>query len=306
MTELRVCVVDGWRRFESIEFGGSEVCHECEVRMAGQLDALAAAVPLLAVVAGAEPTRRGALNLDAVDLALPGNVLMPSGELRNWVVNDRTDQVGYPPPAGWLAFWAERWSDRDVWSADAAGLARLVKSRLHWACREYRGIAEFSFELRVYYTAVRRALGRSLEPLRYGALCPGCHERTLCRPSGADWVECRHCGRIYEESMLPELARASLYWEMPPWEPLTAMEAAMVHGISAALIRQWASRGRLAADIGPWGGVRYLRIEVDRALALAMDGERQRAIWEARRAERVRKRAEREASRKARLEARAA
>lgn len=280
--EPRVCVVDGWRRFE----GDSLVCRECELRMAAQLDALAVAVPLADVVAGAEPTRRGTLNLDAVDLARPGNP--------HWMaVSAEGIEDGQIPVAAGLGWWAEHWSRREVWSADAASLAGFLKRCLWWACREDAQIGEFATHLRHYYAATRRAIGRAGEPVHYGALCPGCHQRALRRPSGADWVECGRCKRLFEESMLPELARASLYWDMAPGEKLTAAEAAMVTGISFALLRQWHHRGRLVAEIGPWGGTFYTRLEVDWTAAImedvARDQAKRREAREARREERLKR-----------------
>lgn len=290
-TELRVCVVCRWRRFES---DGSAVCRECELRMAAQLDALAAAVPLAGVIASREPTRRGTLDLDAVDLTRPAHKITRDGDLVWSITDDPTDQIGHTSIAAGLAWWVEKWSDREVWSADADSLAEYVKGRLWWACRHCPAVAEFAAEVRRAYAATRRAIGRGAEPVRYGALCPGCHARRLCRPSGADWVECAGCKRQYEESYLPELARASLYWEMDPDERLTSVEAALVHGMSSAVIRQWVHRGELAADIGPWGDQRYYRrSEVDRALAVMEDRERTRVVRrerrEARRVQRLRR-----------------
>lgn len=274
--EPRVCIVDGWRRFESAD--GSAVCRECELRMAAQLDALGAAVPLLGVVAMVEPTRRGTLNLEASDLSRPGAQL-------GIIQGEDADQIGHPPVAAWLAWWAERWSDRAVWSAGAASLAPFVKRCLSSACRESDLVAVFAAELRLYYAATRRALGRGAEPVRYTALCPRCHARALRRPSGADWIECGQCRRLFEESMLPELARASLYWDMEPWEPLTLGEAAMATGINFAVLRQWHQRGKLVPDVGPWGGTRFLRVEVDWTAAIMQDRERTRAAKRLRRLE---------------------
>lgn len=283
--EGRVCIVCNWRRFEREAL----VCLECELRIAGQLLMLEHGVPLLSVVASSEPTSRGEANLDALDLATPGLMRILDHRTAGFVTGQAgqaDDQAGHHPVARVLGWWWTQWSGRDVWAADAASLAEHLRRAVAWACRERDDVADFAGHLRQLYAAVRVALGRTTEPQHYGALCPRCRTKTLRRPSGGDWIECKGCGRLWPEAGYHELARASLQWDMEATQRLTPTEAALIAGVTRDVIDQWRRRGKLAADIGPWGGVRYSRLEIDQALAIMEHDERERAR---RRAERLAK-----------------
>lgn len=284
--EDRVCIVCRWRRFEREAL----VCLECELRIAGQLLMLEQGVPLLSVVASSEPTRYGTANLDALDLATPGLMRILDHRTAGLVTGEAgqaDDQAGHHPVARVLGWWWSQWSGRDVWAADAASLAEHLRRAVAWACRERDDVVDFAAHLRQLYAAVRVALGRCTEPQHYGALCPRCQTKTLRRPSGGDWIECKGCGRLWPEADYHELARASLRWDMPPWTRLTPTEAALVAGVSRDVIDQWRRRDKIAADVGPWGGVRYSRLEIDQATAIMEHDERERARWRAARLARL-------------------
>jgi MerR HTH family regulatory protein len=277
MTDVNLCVVCRWRELDEYE---PQVCHWCKGRMAGQLRLIERGTPLLEVVARAEPTGDGQLNLFAVDLATPGNPAYFRGR------RDPGSQTGQVPVAMRLARWAEDWSGRDIITADAASVAGLLRKGLTWACVSHPQIDDFARELRQVYMAIRVGLRRVEVSRRYAASCRWCGQRTLVRNPGADWIECEDpwCGALYDsenyaEMVVAELARAARgHWAA--YRPMTTREAAALAGVKPTVIRQWISRGKLRPDIGPWGGRRFLRVDVDRAQAEIEDRERALAARE--------------------------
>jgi hypothetical protein len=73
-------------------------------------------------------------------------------------------------------------------------------------------------------------------------------------------------------------AAARKHWGA--YDRLTAREVAALTGVKPTVIRQWIARGKLRADIGPWGGRRFLRIDVDRVQAEIENRERAREARE--------------------------
>lgn len=287
-----MCVVDGWRQHDR----DSLVCLGCELRMAEQLSALARGVPLLEVVAGVEPTLRGGLNIDAIDLTAPGTVRIvdhyTATDSFGMATGPIADQVGHNAVARQLAMWVRVWTGREVWSADAASIADLLRRELARACRDEpaESIALYAKHLRLLYAAVRAALGRNLEPVHFGAPCPHCGRMSLRRIVGGDWIECGPCQALWDEEEYFEVAAAAMRWQMHPNQPLSIQAAAVVAGVSPGVIRLWLHRGKIWYDIGPWGAPGILRIVLDWELAIMEDAERKRVK---RREERERKRAER-------------
>lgn len=260
--EQRICIIDGWRELPDDR---PQVCQSCQSRMDRQLDLLGRVVDLLDVVAAHEPTTSGQPHMPIVDLALPGNPV---------IVGDPTDQVGQTPIAARLASWAEDWSGRDVWSADARSVAGFLRRGLRWACASHPAIDEFAAELRQAYAAAKRALGRDMRATHYRAPCPHCRG-PLVRYPGADWIECGPCERLWDENDYPGVVLCSLRRWTLPGRALTASEAAALAGVRPGTMRQWINRGKVAPDIGPWGDPpRYLRIEIDWAMAIMEDIER--------------------------------
>lgn len=268
-TELRTCVVDGWRTHDR----ESQVCLPCESRMDRQLELLGKVAHLLTVVARTEPTASGELDLHVLDLTLPGNPV---------IVGAVGDQVGNPPIAAKLGEWAQDWSRREIWSVDVEGIVAFLRRGLKWAGREHPAIDEFAKELRGLYASARRALRRDRSATHYAAPCPSCGQKTLLRYPGADWIECGPCEWLWSEEEYPVLALRALRQAMPPNQMLTTHEASVIAAVSPDVIRQWASRGRLAQVPGPtWGEVYYYRIEVDWTLAKAEERMRRLAAHRA-------------------------
>lgn len=172
--EPRTCVICKHRHLPDDR---PQVCTWCHKLMDRQLRLVERAAPLLAVVAHTEPTPRGQLNLDAVDLTLPGNPI---------IVGEVQDQTGHTPASAQLAQWAEDWSGRPIWSADAASVAHFLRRGLRRACASHPAVDDFARELRGIYTALRVALHRDLSGRRYAAPAPCCGHRTLIRYPGAD------------------------------------------------------------------------------------------------------------------------
>ena len=259
MTAPRLCVVDRRRELPDHR---PQVCELCEERMDGQLRMLEKGAPLLAVVAQVEPTASGHCNLDAVDLTLPGNPVF---------IGDAVDQTGHIPAAKRLAQWAEDWSRRDIVLADTSSVAQFLRRSLRWACASYGDVDVFARDLRQLYAAVKVNLHRNLSGHRYGTPCGQCGEKTLVRYAGADWIECKACRALYDTNeyirLAIEDAEATCRATFTRNQPISAREAALLAGVTYDTVRQWASRGKIWADIGPWGGRRYLRIVVDWAQA---------------------------------------
>lgn len=228
-----------------------QVCSWCHKMLDRMLILVVHAAPLLAVVAHAEPTRRGQLNLTAVDLTLPGNPV---------IAGEPEDQIGHIPVATALAQWAEDWSGRDIVTADAASVASFLRRGLRWACASHPAIDEFAKELRGIYTALRVALHRDLSGHRYAEPAPCCGQRTLIRYPGADWIECGPCEALYDERDYAAVCIA----QIPEHALVTAQEAAQIAGVATDTVYKWIERGKLAADIGPWGGRRlFVKSDVD-------------------------------------------
>jgi hypothetical protein len=249
-----------------------QVCEPDEQRMRDQLAMLSKAVPFLAVVAGAEPLPSGHLNLDAVDLTLPGNPI---------ITGHAQDQTGHTPVATKLAAFAEDWSRRDIHSADATSIAGFLQRGLRWACATYPAITDFAHELRTTYATVRRTLHRNLTGRVYGTPCGHCGEKTLQRLPGADWIECKTCKALYGDSEYANLAIAHAEREARATfernQLLTTREAALLAGVTVDVIRQWTARGKIWIEPGPWGAKRgYLRIIIDWAQAEAEQRQRDR------------------------------
>jgi len=265
------CVVCKWR---TLPDDRAITCHTCPQNLDTWLEFIEAAAPLLAVVAATEPTTAGTLNLDAVDLTQPGNPAeaAPDGD----------DQIGYIPIAGMLAPWFEAWSGRDIITADAASVARQLRRSVAWACRYEPQIDVFAHEVRHAFMALRVALKRDVRTRHYGAPCSWCGHRDLKARPGAKWIEC-DCGALYDEDDYARLVITSLQQAARERfhhvrQPLTTREAAALAGVSVTVIRQWATRGRIWRDIGPWGKSGYLRITIDRAQAELEHRTRTRAV----------------------------
>lgn len=239
----------------------SYTCKPCEDQMYLQLKHLHSATPLLAAVATTEPLANGTLNLTALDLTRPGNPAQPAP------TND--DQIGHQPTARRLAHWAQRWTGRDIWSADTQSIAALLARNLHPACASQPDINLFAADLRAAYAQTRAALNRNLTPRRYPAPCDWCGQKHLTRPAGGEWIECR-CGALYDETeyrhleRIAAIAAARAIW--PCWALLTTRQAALYTGVQPVTIRLWTHRRWLKPDIGPWGAKRrYTRYALDLA-----------------------------------------
>lgn len=266
--DARVCQTCTWRPIPDDR--AHTICTTCETLIRGHLTVIADASPLLGIVAVTEPTKAGMLNLGIVDLGLSPQTLAPVGPVQ--------DQIGDRPLATVLAGWVERWSGRDVLTADASSCALWLRRIVGWAAiHRDADIAEFAADVRSTVLAVRRALGRDMRGHRYDTPCPGCGEKTLLRRPGADWVECRPCRRLWTPDEYAALALEQLRAYVPANWPLDADAAARIAGVKVHTIWQWKCRGRIVPDIGPWGGVRYLRIEIDRAQAELEHKLRERA-----------------------------
>lgn len=228
-----------------------QVCAWCHKLLDRMLRLIERGAPLLAVVAHTEPTRRGQLDLNAVDLTLPGN---PP------IIGAPEDQSGHTPAAAQLAQWAEDWSGRDIVTADAASIAAFLRRGLRWACASHPAIDDFARELRGIYTALRVALHRDLSGRRYAAPAPCCGHRTLIRYPGADWIECGPCEALYDEDDYA----AVVIGQIPPEALVTAGQAAQIAGVATDTVYKWIERGKLTPDIGPWGARRlFKRSDVD-------------------------------------------
>lgn len=248
MSEPRRCIICKHRELTPDR---PQACTWCQKLMDRQLRLVERAAPLLAVVASTEPTRGGQLDLVAVDLTLPGNPI---------VIGDPGDQGGHTPAATILAQWAEDWSRRPIWSADAASVAGFLRRGLRWACASHPAIDEFAHELRTLYADLRRALHRDLSGYRYAAPCPHCGQRTLIRYPGADWIECGPCEALYDEDDYATIVLG----QIPGNALVTAQQAASIAGVATDTVYKWVERGKLMPDIGPWGARRlFLRSDVD-------------------------------------------
>lgn len=244
----RLCVVCKHRELSPDR---PQVCSWCHKLLDRMLRLVERAAPLLEVVARAEPTRRGQLNLTAVDLTLPGNPV---------ITGEPDDQTGHTPVATALAQWAEDWSDRPIWSADAASVAHFLRRGLRWACASHPAIDEFARELRGIYSSLRVALHRDLSGHRYAEPAPCCGQRTLIRYPGADWIECGPCEALYDEQDYATVVIA----QIPDDALVTAQQAAQIAGVATDTVYKWIERGKLLPDIGPWGGRRlFRRCDVD-------------------------------------------
>jgi helix-turn-helix protein len=249
LIDIRQCIICKHRELTPDR---PQVCTWCQRLMDRQLRLVERAAPLLEVVASSEPTRAGQLDLTAVDLATPGYPRV--------YIGTREDRAGHKPAAARLAFWAEDWSGRPIWSADAVSIAAFLRRGLRWACASHPGVDEFARELRGLYAELRRALHRDLSGHRYAAPCPHCGHRTLIRYPGADWIECGPCEALYDEGDYATIVLA----EIPGYALVTAQEAAQIAGVTPDTVYKWVERGKLRPDIGPWGGRRfYRRSDVD-------------------------------------------
>lgn len=240
-----------------------QCCDRCQKLLDRMLQLVERAAPLLQVVARVEPTRRGHLDLDAVDLTTPGNLRLVAPGLADKITGaagNREDQIGHEPVARMLAFWAEDWSNRPIWSADAASVAHFLRRGLRWACASHPAIDEFARELRGIYASLRVALHRDLSGHRYAAPAPCCGQRTLIRYPGADWIECGPCEALYDEEDYATVVIA----QIPERALVTAQQAAQIAGVATDTVYKWIERGKLVPDIGPWGGRRlFFRYDVD-------------------------------------------
>lgn len=260
------CVIDGRR---PVEDGRVRVCWPCEQRMGRQLDYLAAAAPLLWVIAHNEPNAAGELNLHALDLAQHAQT-QP-------VADDHGDQVGTPSIASVLGSWVEAWSGRDVMSANANSCARWLRGHLERACEALdTAIEEFAAELRTLYATARRALNRDWTGQVFATPCPNCGGKTLVRTPGADWIECGPCEWLWDEEEYAQLAIRTLRATFKPAALLTAWEIATTFEVDIRRVRTWKSRGKIHVQPGPWGGLALIpRGEVEQILQ-AQQVERER------------------------------
>lgn len=259
----RLCVVCKHRELPPDR---PQVCSWCHKLLDRMLTLITRAAPLLEVVARAEPTRAGALNLTAVDLTLSGNPVIAGGP---------EDQIGHTPVATALAQWAEDWSGRDITTADAASVARFLRRGLRWAAAAHPAIDEFAKELRGIYTALRVALHRDLRGHRYAEPAPCCGHRTLIRYPGADWIECGPCEALYDEQDYATVVIA----QIPPDALVTAQQAAQIAGVATDTVYKWIERGKLVPDIGPWGGRRlFIKSDVDAVWTRAQVKPRERMM----------------------------
>lgn len=243
---MTTCIIDGWR---DLEPGRPQVCAPCELRIGQHLDLLAAAAPLLAVVASTEPAAgRIPVKLLPLDLTLPPQTLPTAGLER--------DQIGAQPIATVLGLWVEDWTGRDVLTASATSSALVLRRGLTDACREHAAIDEFAREVRGLVAAARHALGRNLQGTRYGTPCPSCATKTLIRIPGADWIECGPCGRLWDEESYAALTIEVLRKAVPTTMLLPIPDAARVLGIKADRLRKAVQHDRLHPQPGPWAGKR--------------------------------------------------
>lgn len=187
-------------------------------------------------------------------------VLIPAG-----------DQIGGLPVAAILASWTRDWAktrgERDLPAPVVPELVAWLRDRerFTWACNHHPAMNDFASETRLMLRMIRLALHRDLSPVRYLAPCPYCHDRTLQRGPGADWIECRDCHRLWGEDEYGLLARAAISAD----EMLDTNEAAIIAQVSVEVIRQWRSRGKLACEYDERGRAWQRRADVDAAKEMA-------------------------------------
>lgn len=132
------------------------------------------------------------INISAVDLALrarPGSLTVTGA-----------DQVGEVSLATALEAWVGEWrAARDAAERQpdltVQTMTRWLSDRLDWACDAYPGLPAFAESMRLYRSALRRALGQAERPeYKWGVACPKCGQRALYRRNGQEWIECGACG----------------------------------------------------------------------------------------------------------------
>lgn len=138
------------------------------------------------------------INVGAVDLvsrARPGS-LRPHAR---GVLGLDADQIGEVSLATALEAWVLDWRavrDRSEMQPEPTVrvMTRWLGDRMEWACDGYPELAAFAEQMRLYCSALRRALGVSeRHEYKAGVACPRCKLRTLWRRNGQEWIECASC-----------------------------------------------------------------------------------------------------------------
>lgn len=262
MTDQPTCIICRWR---DLNPGRAQVCVPCETRLGRQLTMLAAAVPWLAAIASNEPTPAGHYDLNAAGLTWPAHLTTTLGP--------DDDQIGVPPIATTLGWWADTWAlttDRQPAAHYIRQLANHLPDRCAWDTQ----ITVFAADLADLVATTRRAMHRDLRATRYAAPCPHCGERRLRKGCGEEEIRCGACEAVWDDHDYTIAAIKAL----PDEALLYAHEVATMLGINNKTVEQWCWRGRMAPDA--WDGKPKTSDPQDQGRPLYSAGQARRVAHE--------------------------
>ncbi len=237
----------------------AQVCNPCRRWLLADLGQLARLWLLLpAAVAPANGVEGGLpIRVNVVDLTLPNGAT-------DTIHDDHGDQTGEIPVRARLDSWVDSWTAHRAKGErqpipTVPVLTSWLIARLDDACDTHPAIVDFAREIRLLAATIRRAL--NLEPppvIRFGAPCPRCGTKTLRRLLGGEWIECQDCGRLWGDDDYAELVRDT----MPGNTMLSAAQLATIQGVTRDAVYKRVRRGQLNPDIGPWGGMYFVKADV--------------------------------------------
>lgn len=161
---------------------------------------------------------------------MPGGRLAPPDRTNNGDPTRRAtkvDQISPSPAhdtadeaARWLHDWATSLAkilgERGPFQYDRTGIphpdprteARYLTSRLAQLCA-HPAVNELTDEALALQHTLTRTTGTDEADQRIPTRCPNCNQRTLIRPNGEDYVQCRNkaCGNAWSSEHLGLLAR---------------------------------------------------------------------------------------------------
>lgn len=153
---------------------------------------------------------------DVLNLVGPGSLDVTTQGLEN-----PRDQHGVIPPLVLLHSWVRDWCevrDQAETGPRHVGLRAVVEwlsARLDWAFTEHPAVDEFCRDVHELAAHMRSVAGLHSRPDELPAPCPTCNAvndrekgtKGLQRENGADFVECKGCGRLWTE---PEYQRLTV------------------------------------------------------------------------------------------------
>lgn len=148
----------------------------------------------------------------------------------------------------WVRDWCDTFRHHNPPHTTVEHAGGYLLTHLAWAAREHPAFDEFAYDIRDLHGRLMNVTGLADRPETAPVSCFDCGgrlERHYLEHVGRqdDW-RCRACGRIYTPAAYTLAVRARL--ENDPDVIVTAEQLAARHpGLTAATVRQWATRGRL-------------------------------------------------------------